>query len=33
MNQMGGDGSSLWDEQDGFFYDNLRMPDGQDEFR
>jgi hypothetical protein len=29
MNHMGSDGSSLWDDQDGFFYDNLRLPDGQ----
>ena len=25
---VGPDGSSLWDEQDGFFYDVLRRPDG-----
>ena len=29
MNHMGGDGGSLWDEEDGFFYDNLRLPDGR----
>jgi hypothetical protein len=29
MNHMGRDGCSLWDEEDGFFYDNLRLPDGQ----
>jgi hypothetical protein len=27
-NHVGPDGSSLWDEQDGFFYDVLRRPDG-----
>jgi len=27
MNRMGRDGSSLWNEEDGFFYDNLRLPD------
>ena len=27
-NHVGPDGSSLWDEQDGFFYDLLRRPDG-----
>jgi hypothetical protein len=27
MNRLGGGG--LWDEQDGFFYDRLLMPDGQ----
>ncbi len=26
MNRLGGDG--LWDDQDGFFYDRLQMPDG-----
>ncbi len=26
MNSLGGDG--LWDEQDGFFYDRIRTPDG-----
>jgi hypothetical protein len=29
MNHMGRDGCSLWDEEDGFFYDNLRLPDGR----
>jgi hypothetical protein len=29
MNHMGGDGCSLWDEEDGFFYDTLRLPDGR----
>jgi hypothetical protein len=28
MTQMGADGSSLWDEEDEFFYDVLHMPDG-----
>jgi hypothetical protein len=27
VNRLGGDG--LWDEEDGFYYDLLRMPDGQ----
>ncbi|HWI56894.1 MAG TPA: glucosidase, partial [Bacillota bacterium] len=27
MNRVGGDG--LWDEEDGFYYDLLRLPDGQ----
>jgi hypothetical protein len=27
MNQLGGGG--LWDEEDGFFYDRLRLPDGR----
>jgi hypothetical protein len=27
-NHVGADGMSLWDEQDGFFYDVLRDPDG-----
>ena len=28
MNNRGDDGISLWDEQDGFFYDVLHLPDG-----
>jgi hypothetical protein len=28
MNHLGHDGESMWDEQDGFFYDILHMPDG-----
>ncbi|MCC7179161.1 MAG: glucosidase [Acidobacteria bacterium] len=28
MNNRGEDGISLWDEQDGFFYDVLHLPDG-----
>ena len=27
LSNMGGDGISLWDEQDGFFYDVLHLPD------
>jgi hypothetical protein len=27
-NRMGADGSGLWDETDGFYYDVLRLPDG-----
>ncbi len=27
MNRLGGGG--LWDEEDGFFYDRLRLPDGR----
>ncbi len=26
---LGGDGQSLWDDQDGFFYDVLQLPDGR----
>jgi hypothetical protein len=28
MTNVGGDGYSLWDEEDGFFYDYLHLPDG-----
>ncbi|HWC98623.1 MAG TPA: hypothetical protein VG456_17810 [Candidatus Sulfopaludibacter sp.] len=28
MNHLGGDGEEMWDEEDGFFYDVLHMPDG-----
>jgi hypothetical protein len=28
MTNCGGEGYSLWDEEDGFFYDALHMPDG-----
>ena len=28
MNDIGGEGIPLWDEEDGFFYDVLRLPDG-----
>ncbi|MGO9892898.1 MAG: MGH1-like glycoside hydrolase domain-containing protein [Bryobacteraceae bacterium] len=29
MTHLGDDGVSLWDEEDGFFYDFLRLPDGR----
>ncbi|MBL8260738.1 MAG: glucosidase [Candidatus Competibacteraceae bacterium] len=29
LNNLGDQGIGLWDEQDGFFYDVLRLPDGQ----
>ena len=29
MNNLGGDGIALWDEEDGFFYDVLHLPDGE----
>ncbi len=32
MNDMGTDGKSLWDEADGFYYDVLHMPSGEDHF-
>ena len=28
MDHMGDDGKSMWDEEDGFYYDVLRLPDG-----
>ena len=28
MSHLGGDGEEMWDEEDGFFYDVLHMPDG-----
>src|SRR6188472_1435157 len=28
MNDIGGEGVALWDEEDGFFYDVLRSPEG-----
>jgi hypothetical protein len=28
MNRIGADNDSLWDDEDGFFYDLLRLPDG-----
>jgi hypothetical protein len=28
MNDLGGKGLALWDDEDGFFYDNLHLPDG-----
>ena len=29
MNNMGEDGLELWDEEDGFYYDALQLPDGR----
>jgi hypothetical protein len=29
MNNMGEDGLSLWNEEDGFYYDGLHLPDGR----
>lgn len=29
MNRMGGGATGLWDEEDGFYYDVLRLPDGR----
>jgi hypothetical protein len=29
MNNIGGNGTELWDDEDGFFYDVLHSPDGQ----
>ena len=29
LNNIGGQGASLWDEEDEFFYDVLRLPDGR----
>lgn len=29
MNHIGGDRTQLWDDEDGFFYDVLHLPDGQ----
>ena len=29
MTDIGGDGISLWDEEDGFFYDTLHLPNGE----
>jgi hypothetical protein len=29
MNHIGGDGTRLWDEEDGFFYDVLNLPSGE----
>jgi hypothetical protein len=31
MDKIGPNGDSLWDEEDGFFYDLLRLPDGSTE--
>jgi hypothetical protein len=30
MNDIGTDGKSLWDEEDGFYYDLLHLPNGED---
>ena len=32
MNDIGVDGRSLWDEEDGFYYDCLHLPGGEDHF-
>jgi hypothetical protein len=32
MNDIGADGRSLWDEEDGFYYDLLHLPNGDDHF-
>jgi Glycosyl hydrolase family 63 C-terminal domain len=32
MNDMGTDGISLWDDEDGFYYDVLHLPSGEDHF-
>jgi hypothetical protein len=32
MNDMGTEGVSLWDNEDGFYYDVLRLPNGEDHF-
>ena len=32
MNDIGADGRSLWDEEDGFYYDLLHLPNGEDHF-
>ena len=29
MNNIGGEGIALWDEEDEFFYDVLHLPDGE----
>jgi len=29
MDRLGGHQDEMWDEEDGFFYDVLRLPDGQ----
>ncbi len=29
INNLSGDGISLWDEEDGFYYDQLHLPDGR----
>ena len=32
MNDFGGDGVSLWDEEDGFYYDLLQLPNGEEHY-
>src|ERR1700682_3972636 len=32
MNDVGTDGRSLWDEEDGFYYDVLQLPNGEEHF-
>jgi hypothetical protein len=32
MNDLGGEGIALWDEEDGFYYDVLHLPDGSQRF-
>jgi Glycosyl hydrolase family 63 C-terminal domain len=32
MNDIGSDGRSLWDDEDGFYYDLLHLPNGDDHF-
>ena len=32
MNDIGNDGMALWDNDDGFYYDVLRLPDGSQHF-
>jgi len=32
MNDRGAEGLSLWDEEDGFYYDTLHLPDGSNHF-
>jgi len=32
MNDMGTNGRSLWDEEDGFYYDVLQLPNGEEHF-
>jgi hypothetical protein len=32
MNDMGTDGRSLWDDEDGFYYDVLHLPNGEEHF-
>jgi Glycosyl hydrolase family 63 C-terminal domain len=32
MNDMGTEGISLWDDEDGFYYDVLHLPNGEDHF-